>query len=347
MAGNDWSPSELSLRERAYGVRHRLRRFRWEFAAGRPLLRWFPTTWFTDPLAMIDICSPWEVAWVTRHMATCYTGTGAVVELGPWLGDITIGMLRGLEKNPRGSTATIDAYDLFVFDDIEQRTIDLPLEGRFRDGDSFLPLYVSRLGDAATRVTPHQGDIIEQAWPADRPIEFLFNDVAKTWEIWNHLKSTFYRSLSTGGTVVEQDWAHACTPWIHLWHHRYRKHFEPQQQVPNAGSVPFRLTTPLPTAAFEPDQLDDYTDAEVTAAFDWAAPLVDRRRQPNVRGAYVHVYTLHGDLDRASQLCVGELAGTAIDNELAEIALPVLAERLEERARATTATGDESSRPGR
>ena len=246
MTASEWSRG-LTLRDRAYGVRHRVRRFRWEMATGgRPLVRWFPRSWFTDPLAMVDICSPWEVAWVTRHMATSHRGVGAIVELGPWLGDITIGMLRGLDRNPAGRGATIDVYDLFVFEDIEQRAAGMPLEGRMRDGESFLELFVERLGSSASRVVPHAGDVLQQSWPADRHIEFLFNDVAKTWQIWNHVKSTFYRSLGPGATVVEQDWAHACTPWLHLWHHRHRDHFDVLGQVPNAGSVAFRLVAPLP-----------------------------------------------------------------------------------------------------
>ena len=341
MTRSGWNQG-LTVRDRAYGVRSRVRRFRWELATGgRPLLRWFPRSWFTDPLAMVDICSPWEVAWVTRHMATSHRGVGAIVELGPWLGDITIGMLRGLDRNPAGRTATIDSYDLFVFEDIEQRAAGMPLEGRMHDGESFLNLYLDRLGSDASRVTPHAGDVLEQSWPEDRRIEFLFNDVAKTWEIWNHLTSTFYRSLDPGATVVEQDWAHACTPWLHLWHHRHRDHFEVLGQVPNAGSVAFRLVSPLPSTAFAPDQLDDYLTPEVAAAFDWAATLVDPSRKPNVRAAYVQLYTLHGDLDLASRLCVGELAASRIDSELVNIALPVLAERL---AAASDRT-DEGQRP--
>lgn len=332
MAQEVWSQNELSLQERTYGVKSRIRRFRWEYSVGKPLRRWFPRSFFTDPLALVDICSPWEVAWVTRYMATEFTGSGAVVELGPFLGDITIGILKGLRQNSTVHSATIDSYDLFVFEDIEDRTAELPLSGRFHNGESFLPLYKSRLGRDRGLVTAHQGDVSDESWDAGRPIEFLFNDVAKTWDIWNHLKSTFYRSLQVAGTVVEQDWAHACTPWLHLWHHRYRKHFEVLAQVPHSGSVPFRLLSPLPQSAFEADQLSDYSQDEVTEAFAWAAALVDSARERNVRGAYVHLYTLHGDLDRASRLCIEELVGVPYDNELVQVALPELAIRLNDRS---------------
>lgn len=329
----DWTPDQLSVRDRTYAMRTRARRFRWELLeGGRQLLPWFPRGWFVDPLALVDICSPWEVAWVTRHMAQDFRGTGAIVELGPWLGDITLGMLRGLKRNPRGHDASIDAYDLFVFEDIEERTIGLPFESELHDGDEFLSLFLHRLGDDAPRVRAHRGDVADETWDPERPIEFLFNDVSKTWGLWNHVRATFYGSLSPGSTVVEQDWAHACIPWIHLWHHRYRSSFQPIEHVPHAGSVAFRMVRELPPRALSAESFTTYDEPEIAAAFEWAASLVEPRRQPNVRGAHVHLYTLFGDLDQASRLCVQELARAQVDSELVTVTVPILAERLAERS---------------
>lgn len=323
-----WTPDQLTARDRVYGVRSRVRRFRWELTTGGlPLVRWFPRSWFTDPLALVDICSPWEAAWVTRNLARD-APPGAIVELGPWLGTITSGILRGLKRRAGGDTRVIDAYDLFTFDDIERRTAGLPFEGRLRDGDDFLDLYLDRLGPDAPRVRPHKGDILDQTWEPDAPIGFLFNDIAKSWTIWNHVTSTFYRGLRARSTLVEQDWAHACTPWIHLWHYRQRPFLEPIGQVPNAGSVAFKLKEELPPVAFEPTGMGDYGSDEIDEAFDWAASLVDPSRQPNVRAARVQLHTLHGSLDVASRICVQELARSHADSELLSIALPVLDARL-------------------
>ena len=37
MAQEVWTQNELTLKERTYGVKSRLRRFRWEYPAGKPL----------------------------------------------------------------------------------------------------------------------------------------------------------------------------------------------------------------------------------------------------------------------------------------------------------------------
>jgi len=332
---------DLSARNRLYGVPTRLRRFRWEVVEDRSLLRWFPPRWFVDPYALVDLCTPWEQAWVRRHLARAYTGSGAIVELGPWLGDITLSILRGLDGNPSGSESIVDSYDIFTFEDIEARVGGHPLASRFRDGESFLPHYLERLGKDRARVNAHQGDVLESIWPPDRPIEFLFNDVAKTWVIWNHVKGQFYRALQADAVVVEQDWVHACTPWIHLWHHRYRSHFEPLGHVPFSGSMPFRVRATLPDSAFEPDAFSDYTADEIASAFDWATSLVTPKRQADVRGAHVHLYTLHGDLAQASRICVEELARSSERSELTDVALAELARRLREERPAET----ESIRP--
>lgn len=320
------------LRLRTYGVRSRLRRVRWEVASGRELLRWFPPDWLVDPMAMVDLCSAWEHAWVRRHLEQRYKGEGAIVELGPWMGRITTAILKGLDRNPdaRVRSTPVHVYDVFVADDIEERFAELPQRELFRDGESFLPTYLDRIGHDG-RVVTHVGDVLDARWGPDEPIEFLFNDVAKTWDHWNHVRSTFHRALGVGATVVEQDWGHAGTPWIHVWHHRHRRHFAPSPQVPNSGSLPFTLVSELPPEAFEPESLEDYSDTEVDAAFDWATSLVDRSHRANVRGAHVHLYTLHGDLDRASRVCVAEMARGPIEGELVDLAIPELEARLEAR----------------
>jgi hypothetical protein len=273
------------------------------------------------------------MAWVTRHLATEYDGDGAVVELGTWVGDISRAIGDGLCRNPDATVGRTVAqvYDLFVFDDIEQRIAEMPLAGAARNGDSFLDLHAQRTASRSSQIEAHPGDILDQTWPTDRPIAFLFNDLSKTWDIWDHVRATFYRSLQLGATVVEQDWAHACTPWLHIWHHRYRDHFETLGQIPASCGVAFRLVRPLPDEAFDPVRLDAYPECEVGAAFDWAAELIDEVRRAHVRGAHVHLYSLHGDLDRAAEICVQEMKAGPIEGELLTIALPELARRLDAR----------------
>lgn len=331
--------------ERAYGVRARLRFFRRQARSSRDLLRWVPPSWFVDPLVLADLTSPWERAWITRHLAREFDGNGAVVELGSWLGSATLAMVDGLDRNHLAAGTEVHAYDLFRADDIEARLAQLPVRGRFRDGESFLPQFLERLGSRSDRVAVHEGDVTAQEWPRGTPIRFLFNDLSKTWEIWNHVKATFYRGLERGAVVVEQDWVHSCTPWIHLWHFRQRDVLVPTCHIAHSASVAFRLEGELPASAFEPDAFEDYPEDEVAEAFDWAIGIVPREHQADVRGAFVHLYSLYGDLDQASRLCIDQLAEAPL-GDLLTVTVPELSRRLAERDRQSAPEGDQPTEAG-
>lgn len=274
--------------------------------------------------------SPWERAWITRHLARDFDGRGAVVELGTWLGASTLAILDGLQKNPDACDTPVHVYDLFREDDIETRLTALPICGRFRNGESFLPQYLARLGPRADRVTVHEGDVMDQTWDPGQPIGFLFNDVSKGWDVWNHVKRTFYGELLPGSVVVEQDWVHSCTPWLHLWHFRNRDLLVPEFHVPHSGSVVFRAVDTLPAACLEPDRFEDYTTDEIDDAFEWAAGIVSTDQRREVRAARVHLHSIFGDLDLASRMCIDQLSAEP-GGDLLMFTVPELSRRLADR----------------
>ena len=316
-----------TLRVRLYGIRTRLRWFRYGAREAPGLARWVPLSWFLDPMVLADMTSPWERAWIIRHLARHFDGRGAVVELGTWLGASSLAILDGLEKNPRARDTPVHVYDLFREEDIETRFAELPIRGRFRNGESFLPQYLERLGGRASQVTVHAGDILDESWDDESPIGFLFNDVAKGWNIWNHVKDTFYRQLIPGAAVVEQDWVHSCTPWLHLWHYRHRDLLVPEFHVPRSGSMVFRVVDRLPDQALEPDRYEDYSMAETREAFAWAADIVGAERRADVRAALVHLHSMYGAPEVAMRLCIDQLA-TDPGNDLLQFTVPELARRL-------------------
>jgi len=315
---------------RVYGIRARLRWFRREARSAGRLIRWMPLSWFLDPLVLADMTSPWERAWIARYLARDFDGSGAIVELGTWLGSSTLAIVDGLRRNKRVEGVEIHVYDLFCAEDIEERMRGLPTRKRFRDGESFLPQYLERLGDRKDHLVVHQGDVLDHTWQSGHEIQFLFNDLSKSWDIWNHVKKTFYRELKRGAVVVEQDWVHSCTPWLHLWHFKYRDDLTPVCHIPNSGSVVFRVKNKLPNSAFDPDCFEDYSSAEVLEAFDWAIGIVNPARQADVRGALVHLYALYGDPAFASRLCIDQLAIAPV-GELLRYTVPELSRRLAER----------------
>lgn len=321
----------------SYGFRSRVRRYATDRRAHPELAPWYPRERLFDPIASLDMCTPFERAWSARYAATTYSAEGAIVELGTWLGGITLSLVRALPDNPAwaASPQPVHVFDEFLHDRQRERLERSPLEHDYVERGSFLHHFERRVAAHRDQIALHVGDVTGARWTGG-PIELLFNDVCKSWRIWNAVRATFYPSLVPGvSTVVEQDFAHALTPWLHLWHYRARDHLRFVEHIPDSGSVVFRLERALPPALLAPEAFDDYDEAEVEAAYRWASSLVDGYLRGNLEGGQVMANVLHGDLDRAAALLTRILATAtpevANHSELLSEVAPALVDELDAR----------------
>ena len=62
-----------------------------------------------------------------------------------------------------------------------------------------------RLGARRSMVRIHEGDVLDEAWDGG-PIELLFVDIAKTWDIWRHLRPAFVGHVAVGGVPSIRYW---------------------------------------------------------------------------------------------------------------------------------------------
>lgn len=322
------------LSPRTYGLRTRFRRFRRFYRTvgdNRELLRWFPWRHLLEPYGEVDLSGPWERAWMSQCLARSYHGVGAVVELGSWLGATSLAIGRGLEANRRTSVRNrpVHVFDRFTYHDAGHLVPGTVLAPGYREGASFRSIYDERTRAVSHRLVVHEGDVEQASWPGD-PIEVLFNDLSKTWSTWRAVRRIFYGSLVASSVVIEQDWSHACTPWLHLAHHRFRSYLEPIAQLPDGGAVAFRVRRPLPGELLADDTLADYSPKEVDAAFAWAESLVDERMKPNVRGAKIMLQALHGNIEVGVEALLEACAEGVLAGEALTIAGPELLRRRRE-----------------
>jgi hypothetical protein len=142
------------------------------------------------------------------------TGVGAVVDAGCFLGGSTAALLAGVRDRPAPWTgAPVTSYDLFR---VEASTIPKFFHDRrsVRVGDSFRPRYDAHVARFDVPHVVHEGDITEIGW-AGGPIDILFLDVLKSWEINDAVLRDFFPSLVPGRSViVHQDYGWGDTPWI-------------------------------------------------------------------------------------------------------------------------------------
>ncbi len=173
-----------------------------------------------------------------------YKGLGEIVELGCFLGTSNFMLAGGLRTNPRPieKLGRIHTYDLFLHDrpafNPWMEKIGVPF------GGSFQQAFERCIAPHRDLVTLYPGDVLKRGW-AGRPIEILFVDIARTWELNQHVVSTFFRSLMPQGSmVIQQDYFYPLTPWIAITMEYFRDYFEAVQQAET--SLVFVLQRPLP-----------------------------------------------------------------------------------------------------
>ena len=168
-----------------------------------------------------------------------YTGQGAIVDLGSFLGSSTVAFADGLRMRDT-TIGHIHAYDLFRVsrDQETQRFLNK------REGDSFLENYQSTICGYEDLITTHPGDIKEHPWTGG-PIEILFVDLAKSWEMNEYIISSFYPHLIPGRSIiVHQDFGNSWNPWLPVSMGYLREYFEmicdecPSRVYHNGKAVP-------------------------------------------------------------------------------------------------------------
>jgi hypothetical protein len=141
------------------------------------------------------------------------TADGAIVDAGCFLGGSTAALLAGVRDRSEPAARPVESYDLFR---IEQFTVPKFFAGdrSARVGESFRPRFDAHLARFDVPHVVHEGDITEMGW-SGAPIDVLFLDVLKSWEINDAVLRDFFPSLVPGRSViVHQDYGWGDTPWI-------------------------------------------------------------------------------------------------------------------------------------
>lgn len=291
-----------------------------------------------DDLLALDQTDPAERAWVTRCLSEEPLPDGSVVELGTWLGAMSLTIGAAMRDGSR-SSRRFHAYDSFRLDGHEEELNEAVSGTRYCAGDSFRALYDKRIAAVADHVDVHEGLVEHAEWPRESPIAFIFNDVAKSWSTWLAVRSTFYSALQPGSIVVEQDFAHPYTPWLHLSHHRWRSYFEVVGAIPGTQSVVMRLVHPLGRDELtRNDLVEGFTPREIQDAFDWAESLVEPKSRSAVAAARVMLYVLHGEVSVAAAELMKSVSDSALSREHTDELFHLVAERLVEGEVVTRST---------
>jgi predicted O-methyltransferase YrrM len=149
------------------------------------------------------------LVWLSQEY---YSGAGALVELGAFVGGSTARLAYGLKS--RGLQARLHAFDRFEVQERHKERFLYSQGIEPFEGSDVLTLSKTLLGELAEYVEYHKGNVLSVQWDGS-PIEILFVDIAKSPEMNNHVMQTFFPALIPGRSIViHQDYLHFQTPWL-------------------------------------------------------------------------------------------------------------------------------------
>ncbi|MEJ6485422.1 glycosyltransferase family 4 protein [Nostoc punctiforme UO1] len=235
-----------------------------------------------------------------------YSGKGEIIDLGCWLGSATISVAKGLEKNLKVTVKDkrIHAYDLFIWEPsyMDNCVKGTSIEGRYKQGDSFLDEFVRRISSWSHSISVYPGDVVKIGWN-QRPIEYLFVDAMKSWELTKSIFLNFYPHLIPITSLIHyNDFAHFYTAWIHLLIYKLKPYFKHHCNLYQAAV--FQYVNPLPIDTLLLDQDTPFTIfsyEDIERAFEYSLEIVIEELRPNIAAAKVMAFIHWGDLKQAKR----------------------------------------------
>src|SRR5215471_17211541 len=123
------------------------------------------------------------------------SGDAAIVDAGCFLGGSTVALFGGVrDRGERWAGPPIASYDLFR---VDPATITKYFDDSVSAGDSFRARFDANVAGFGVPHIVHEGDIAEIGWTGG-PIDVLFLDVLKSWELNDAVVRDFFSFLVPG-----------------------------------------------------------------------------------------------------------------------------------------------------
>jgi hypothetical protein len=251
-----------------------------------------------EPFGMI---TPSESRYYEDCAARPFDPNAEIVDLGCWMGATSIALAKGCRRRAAAGhpwRRPVQAYDLFIWGNW-MAAIGEPLCD-YAAGESFLPEVRRRTREYRDAIDLIAADLTHVRWSGG-PIGVLLVDAMKCEAVAASIARAFFPSLRGGSVVIEQDFKHYYTPWIHLLHYRLRDYFRVDVDVPQSATVGFIVEQPIPDAVIEREtRFDTVSHEEVSRAFAYSLGLVGPSDRSHIAAAHVMHYAHRRDAERAN-----------------------------------------------
>lgn len=250
-----------------------------------------PTACTTVPTMLV----PDELRLLNYLAQDVYSGAGAIVDAGSFLGGSTVALAEGLRRNRCWKEAggkPIHSYDRF---EVEDWTRGVFFPDTVAAGTSFREQFERNIAPYAHLIEVHAGDVVQQEWiggpggTTGGPIEILFIDIAKHWTVCDWVTWQFFPHLIPGRSfVVQQDYLyHHWVGWLHVTMELYGEYFEYVCDT-EVNSVVFLNTKAIPPSVLRRHSVASLTVDERCALMDRAAARFEGPKRELLVSAKAH-----------------------------------------------------------
>ncbi len=251
--------------------------------------------------------SPIERDFTYHYVKNNYTGRGEIVDLGCFLGSSTYAQAMGLQSNTivYDKSKRIHAFDLFEWQAwMESEVTGSSLARTFSVGQSFQQAFADQMGDLHKFIETTKADLSREKWESQKPIEYLFVDAMKNWNLCSAITRNFYRYLVPGLSVVHhQDFAWAGVHWIHLTMFRLKNYFEPIEHGDLGASQLFEFVKEIPDDLLNQEySMDMFSLEEIKEAFEYGCSVVAPTAKDYVLSSKVTALVEKDELDLAREV---------------------------------------------
>lgn len=237
----------------------------------------------SGPVLVRSMLTGNELALLRAVAEEHYQGWGEIVDAGPLLGASTNMLAKGLAANSQvaNKSKRIFSFDLFLRDPqdpISDRYGSL-LRGNWNETLQDVPDHTNSVFEEFLRVNRDYleeiylspGDLLLHQWKA-APIEVLFVDLAKSWELNQWVVENWFPHLRAGSIVIQQDYVHFYEYWIAITMEVLAEFLHPVDYIFGASCV-FVCEREIPqerlaacVRSMEPQEQLRYLDLAITKA---------------------------------------------------------------------------------
>ena len=251
-----------------------------------------------------------ERSLIMNLVARRWRGEGAIIDGGSFFGSSIVALADGIRANEAVGELDPERFpDGKPIHGYELGFLPLP-EGwkeqvrvwqgvEYRFGESFVPILEKAVEPYSDLIQLHIGDLNQEKWPHDAPIEVAFIDVCKTIDLNAHVSKEFYPALIPGGsTLINQDFFFDRLPWIKVTMGHLKDYFSWEGHALSSSVYRTVKAVPPDVAAYDPFEEASYE--ECLALHDAVEfPGLSRKYHFRMQLSRAYLMTLKGHKDDA------------------------------------------------